>query len=397
MSLHPSPVRLVLVSIALATLVAACSDSGSGSPPATSEDFLAPGPFAVSSTSVSLIDTSRATPPAGTSPGSSTRVLPTDVYFPAQGGEPGALVPGAALDSDGGPYPLILFAHGLFGARTNFQATLVHLASHGYVVAAADFPETNFGTIVAGTANIADLINQPGDLSFLIDVLTTSPTPALEPIAAAVDGERIGVLGHSFGGATSILLAYGGSVADPRIDAVVTAAPFSCFAGAALFSGAREVPFLDLHGTSDGIVDVAWTEDLFPRLPTPRYRGDIVGGDHLGFLSDPTVPSSFRDVQAYALFSTASGSFAAQFAALSEALATRVPAADVSLCASRPIFPDPTTPRDPFIGVARQVEITDVATTAFFAAYVKDDGSARAYLADGFAAFAPDVRYRAEQ
>ncbi len=115
-------------------------------PRLTADSLAAPGPFAVGITTLTLVDPSRPTAASGAYAGSPVRTLVTDVYYPSTTGGRGA-----PLDPSGGPFPLLVFAHGLGGARTNFAATLTHLASRGYVVVAPDFPLTGLVNFLTGT------------------------------------------------------------------------------------------------------------------------------------------------------------------------------------------------------------------------------------------------------
>jgi len=305
------------------------------------------------------------------------RTLVTDVYYPSAGGGRGA-----PLDTSTGPFPLLVFAHGLGGSRTNFARTLSHLASRGYVVVAPEFPLTSLVNFLAGTVLLADLANQPGDVSFEIDTFTGSGAPAGAPFAAAVDRNRVGLFGHSYGGGTTMLSVFGGPLADSRLRAAAAAAPFSCTFGPDMFRG-RKRPFLILHGTSDLIVDPAWSQETFAFMPAPKLLIDIVGGDHLGFVSDPTIPT-YRDTDVLALFTTVlqsglPGGQVAQFAALAAALSV-VPGADPARCVQRPPLPDPSAPRDPLLAHDQQLRITDVALTAFMDAFVRRDGAAKRFI-----------------
>ena len=63
----------------------------------------AAGSTSVATTTMTFVDTSRATPPWNGMPGKPSRTLVTTIWYPAPA-------------SGNGPYPLIVFAHGL-GAR----------------------------------------------------------------------------------------------------------------------------------------------------------------------------------------------------------------------------------------------------------------------------------------
>jgi dienelactone hydrolase len=360
--------------LALLVFIAACSD-GNDAEVATVAALLAPGPHAVRKTTLTLVDGERATPPSGSFPGSASRTLPTDVYAPAVG-TPGEVSADAELAAADGPYPLLVFAHGFGGNRTNFTATLAHLASRGFVVAAMDFPSTNLTALSTGTANVVDLIEQPRDVSFVIDSLLGSGDPAAAAFASAVDAERIGALGHSFGGGTVLLSVFGGPLADERIDAVAAVAPFTCVLGAGAFSG-RHPPVLVIHGTDDAIANAAWTDETYEFISPPKLLLRIVGADHLGYFSDPVL-QGLRDSAVLPVLAGAADT--SQFEALGEALLATVPGADPDRCSSRPIFPDPAELTDPLLPVERQREVTDVFSTAFFEALLHGDGAARGFL-----------------
>jgi predicted dienelactone hydrolase len=375
------PRRAAAALLAVATL--ALHPAAEARARVTADSLAAPGRFAVGVATLTLVDPSRPTAASGPFPGSAVRTLPTDVYYPTAGGTPGEITRDTPLDASDGPYPLLVFAHGLGGARTNFAATLAHLASRGHLVVAPDFPLTNLATIAAGTTSLADLVNQPGDVSFEVDTFTGTGAAAGTPFAAAVDRDAIGVFGHSFGGGTTLLAVFGGPLADPRLDAAAALAPFTCPFGPDMF-GRPAPPVLVLQGTSDAIVDAAWSRDVYPLIPAPKRLIEIVGGDHLGFMSDPAL-GRIRDSDILALFTGPlleglPGGPMAQFAALGAALAA-VPGADADRCQARPMFPDPSTLGDPLLALDEQRRITEVALTAFFEAHLRGDRAAKRFLA----------------
>jgi dienelactone hydrolase len=345
----------------------------------TLETLAAPGPFAVGMATLPLVDPTRPTPASASAPGSPVRTLMTDVYYPAAAGVPGAVTVDAPADEGRRRFPLLVFAHGLFGARGNWAGTLAHLASHGYVVAAPDFPLTNLATFSAGTTLLADLVNQPGDVSFAIDTFTGVGNPLGEPLSAVVDTRAVGVLGHSYGGATAFLAVFGGPLADGRIGAVAAAAPLTCPFGRDMFAG-KSPPFLVLHGTSDLIIDPAWSRDTFGLMPAPRFFTELVGGDHLGFVSDPTLPAMLRDTNLLPLFVAGLARFGGQFTALGAVLASVVPGIDATRCLTLPILPDPELERDPVMAVEDQRRITNVTLTAFFDAFLRRKAAARRFF-----------------
>src|SRR5262249_47079336 len=120
-----------------------------------------PGRYAVGTTSMTLVDSSRPTMANGPSPGASDRPLATLVWYPADGAG-GADAPVA---HDGSPFPLVVFSHGLGAPPNQSTQYTIHLASHGYVVVAPAFPLSKLGA--PGGPTLADAPNQAGDVSFL--------------------------------------------------------------------------------------------------------------------------------------------------------------------------------------------------------------------------------------
>src|SRR5262245_1077995 len=126
---------------------------------ATTAAFLAPGPYAVGVRSLTLVDSTRQTPPHDGLPGLPWRTLPTQVWYPAVGTAGAEPVPDAPLAA-GGPFPLVLNSHG-FG-DINVGESYLALARRGFVVASPTFPLTNTGT--PGGPYLADAANQPADV-----------------------------------------------------------------------------------------------------------------------------------------------------------------------------------------------------------------------------------------
>ena len=113
-------------------------------------------PYAVGWTLLDLTDPSRKT---GTRAG---RHLPTLVFYPAVGGNPGAETQGAA-----GLYhswPVVVFAHGYNVTPLTYHDLIHHLASSGFVVAAPSFPLETAGAPLDEN----DLSNEPADIKFVL-------------------------------------------------------------------------------------------------------------------------------------------------------------------------------------------------------------------------------------
>ena len=88
-----------------------------------------------------------------------------------------------------GPFPLILFSHGLGGFRQQSSFLTTHLASWGFVVAAPEHAERNLATVLSNGELRDDAVPQ-----------LRRALNALEANASLVDAARIGLMGHSAGG-----------------------------------------------------------------------------------------------------------------------------------------------------------------------------------------------------
>jgi len=132
--------------------------------------------------------------------------------------------------------PLVLFSHGIWGMRFQNTAQFEALASRGYIVASVDHAyDASLTLFKDGT--IADfrsgyegelseeefwalrnpqLRTRVSDIRFMIDTIGGKQNQGAE-VWSVVNMEHIGVFGHSYGGATSLIA----SIQDERIDAAI--------------------------------------------------------------------------------------------------------------------------------------------------------------------------------
>jgi dienelactone hydrolase len=242
--------------------------------------FAESGRYGVGLRTITFVDSSRPTAANGTYPGAPQRTLVTDVWYPTD--DMSTLqVPNAPFAAGVGPLPLIVRAHGFSGFRNDSLYLLRHLASHGYVVVAPDFPLSNLAA--PGGPTIADVGEQALDLRFLIDTMTTANANSASPFFGHIDTDTIGAIGHSLGGATVLLATYHATLRDPRIDATVALSPLGCFILDGFFDSAS-VPLMIEGGTVDLITPYA-SNHLAPYgyANASKYLVEFAGGTHLGF------------------------------------------------------------------------------------------------------------------
>ena len=229
------------------------------------------GPWEVDTLDATWVDASRPTAANGDFEGAPERSFEVTLWGPSEAP---------------GPHPLLVYSHGFMSNRHGGQYLAEHMASHGYVVVATDYPLTHFGA--PGGPNATDVVNQPADVSFLIDrVLALEPSQ--RPGAGPIDRERIGVMGLSLGGLTTTLVAFHPQLRDPRIRAAVSIAGPSAMFGPAYFDAAA-VPFLMIAGTHDAMINYEQNGAPIPGLVRDGGLVAIRGASHAGFSSMAAGP-----------------------------------------------------------------------------------------------------------
>jgi predicted dienelactone hydrolase len=195
--------------------------------------------------------------------------------------------------------PLVVFSHG--SGSLNIQSTgmMELLASHGFVVVA---PNHTGNTIwdSPGDPFAETAVNRPLDVSFLIDhMLARSEDPG-DPFYHHISPLSIGVVGHSFGGYTSLAMPAGldGQVPpDPRVRAIVpTSAVTSLHTDEELAS--ITIPTMLIGGTLDNVIPIdPDTIRAFELISSRRlYRADIVGATHSHFANICDIGNALIDV-----------------------------------------------------------------------------------------------------
>lgn len=201
-----------------------------------SKALYTPGSFEVTGESFSIVDESRPTQAYKDFEGLPYRELDGEIWRPANAGT---------------AIPLLIYSHGFMSFRQEGLYLARFLASHGYTVVAADYPLTGF--YAPEGPLMEDVINQPGDVSFLIDSMLERNADPADPLYNTIDPDKIAVAGVSLGGLTTTLATFHHSLRDPRIAAAISiAGPSSIFT--ADFYASTDVPFLMIYGDSDAIV-----------------------------------------------------------------------------------------------------------------------------------------------
>lgn len=192
--------------------------------------------------------------------------------------------------------PLVVLSPGYTQPRSTLSNLAEDLASHGYLVAAIDhtyetyavtFPGGRIATCAAcelddtyeRTAFFTKLNRgRAADVSFVIDQLTARHPKW--PGSRLIDATRIGMSGHSTGGASSIVAM----LADPRIDAGVNMDGTTYVPAAGL---SRPFMFIGAPHHAPGGQDASWDRDW--NLMTGWKRWLVVAGTQHASFTDAAV------------------------------------------------------------------------------------------------------------
>ncbi|MBU0994582.1 MAG: prolyl oligopeptidase family serine peptidase [Proteobacteria bacterium] len=318
--------------------------------------LLKKGPYGSGVSTIPLVDPTRPTAENGGCPGSDVRTLTTEVWYPAMN-------PTADGKRDAVPaisyrgFPLIVHAHGLTSNRFELAYAAKHLATHGFVVAAPDFPLSSSNVQkYPCVGNALDYDNQAVDVIFVAKAMVSE---SLKPIFH-VDPERLGLSGISLGGLT-VLLA--GNFAD--VDAVAMMAPASCtvvnyYGWGLLPDLPLTKPSMVIHGTADGILPYDKNATpLYEINADPKYLLTLEDGSHIGYGNDaPNTEDQLGDISM-----------------------------DYYVCGFLPVPADTTcpscaaaSPYAPQMPALRQMDLTKVSLLAFFDGYLRNNLLDRFYL-----------------
>ena len=333
--------------------------------------------YPVQSESIDLRDESRVTQANKDVPEKAGRALAGLVFFPH------------SETASQKRFPLVIYSHGFSSSHKGGEYLGRYLAGLGFVVAMVDFPLTNM--YAEGGPFVKDVVNQPADVSFLIDTLLERSQREGDVLSGLIDPERIGAMGVSLGGFTSTLLAYHPTMGDPRVDAAISiAGPSSLFTER--FFASRSLPFMMIGGTYDVLVPFETNAAPIQSKAPDAWLLSIEGGAHTAF-SGPAAAFRFLDnvdvIGCWAVLRNTEGDLDEPWYDLLGDESIGINQKD------RPVLCEDPVPENA-MNVVQQQWITQVAVGAFFEMTLSSDpqkqGLAREFLANSFASEIAEVQ-----
>lgn len=219
------------------------------------------------------------------------------------------------VSSEQRPYPVVIMRAGGGALTTDFTTLAEDLASHGYIVVGFDAPYRTFVVVLPDNRIvIRPATNDPENLQAdqanrLINRLLpmwTSDTKfvvsQLEQLNAAdpsgkftgrLDMQRLGMFGHSFGGATALQFCHDDPQCKAGID--MDGAPY----GSVVQDGLQQ-PFMfilsdhshDLPDSASGQIHANF-QSIYDRLPNGRLFITIRGANHFSFSDQMLLKSHY--------------------------------------------------------------------------------------------------------
>ena len=265
------------------------------------------GPYAVDTTSVTFVDTSRVDPFSETG---ENRKLTVQFWYPA-------------VEEGSNTFPLAIFSHGSFGYRGSNLSTFKDLASNGYVVCSIDhsyhafFVQHNDGsTTLVNMDFLNDAINitngdydekttynkthewldlRTDDMNFVLNkILSNANREIPESVCALINPEKIGLFGHSLGGAAAAQLGRERPDVDAAIviDGTMIGEELAFESGyATLNTEAYPVPLLNLYNDSHyedaKLLGTAYNNLSASAHALEAYNVVVRGSGHLNFTDLP--------------------------------------------------------------------------------------------------------------
>ena len=271
--MHPR--RRIAAALAALAFVACGSDTSGEAAPSTTATTAAPTtttpaptagrPFVVEGIELVVEDPTRPTaaaPERGLAE-RPTRTLPLLVLAP---------------EGDG-PFPVVVFSHGVTATGPAYEPFLRRIAEAGYVVIAPTYPLSS-----GDGGTIFDYVNQPADVFFALDAVLERAEDPADALNGRLDGDLVAVAGHSLGAMTTVGAGFNSCCTDPRVDAAVVLAGIEAPFPDGDFTDRPPVPLLLGHGALDRTIAIDGSVELFAAATGPAALLQFPGGGHSDIL-----------------------------------------------------------------------------------------------------------------
>jgi predicted dienelactone hydrolase len=212
--------------------------------------------------------------------------------------------------------PVVLFSHGLGGARMGSKFLGEHWAARGYAAVFVQHPGSDDSVwrdrpaaermaAMRAAASLNNFLLRVADIPAVLDALASRDADPTNALAGRLDLGKVGMSGHSFGAVTAQAVSgetfarAGTKLTDERIKAAIAFSPSTPAATTAEKAfGAVRIPWLLMTGTKDvapiGQADMKSRLGVYPALHgAPKYELVLDGAEHSAF-TDRALPGDME-------------------------------------------------------------------------------------------------------
>ena len=112
-----------------------------------------------------------------------------------------------SFPQEDGSYPVIVFSHGAYSSKDEYNLVLDHWVSHGYVVVAATHSDSTALGVERGDPEAgSEWVDRMADLTFALDEMDRL-SQRIKGLTGKADITRVAATGHSLGALTALALA----------------------------------------------------------------------------------------------------------------------------------------------------------------------------------------------
>lgn len=191
------------------------------------------------------------------------RNIPADVFYPAQ-------YPGVNQPLRGGPYPVVVFGHGMAMPVQSYRHLVSKFNENDYIMV---LPKTEMGMSPVHEDFSADL-------AFMAEALTTESLNPASPVFGGVQ-DNFALVGHSMGGSA----AFWSATLSDRFKTIVALSPPQFIPHPSEAASEIDIPVLIITGINDGVTSMKdHVLPIYHELrKSPKSLVGIKGGSHCGF------------------------------------------------------------------------------------------------------------------
>jgi predicted dienelactone hydrolase len=175
--------------------------------------------------------------------------------------------------SSKGPFPVVLFAHGLSAYPLVNSTSEIGIASWGFVVVSIDYIERDIVNEIVRKKYPLDPGRDPRLMLASLDLVAKASADPASLLHGTVDATKVGAVGHSLGGPGAFAV-----LQSPRVAVAIGYAPYATNP-----DPPPNKPTMLIGGALDNAVPAAMVAKTYDSLVPPKRRIEIANAGHNTF------------------------------------------------------------------------------------------------------------------